>query len=144
RLGTADGWVRLHLAGALTLGLDAGALEEEAAAIDRESTAGRILALLRASPGALRHGEILTALADADEAAPPQEVHDGLWDLAFAGLITNDSFAALRSYGKGPAPKRGSRSTGRSRPDSRRGAARLSAAMMRQGASSPAELVTGP
>src|SRR5699024_12396104 len=33
RLGTADGWVRLHLAEALPLGLDAGALEASATAL---------------------------------------------------------------------------------------------------------------
>src|SRR5699024_7215150 len=74
----------------------------------------------------------------------PQDLHEGLWDLAFTGLVTNDSFEALRSYGRGPAPAPSARTTGRSRTLGRRGAARLSAAMMRQGASSPSELVTGP
>lgn len=144
RLGTADAWVRLHLADALPLGLEASRLGEAAAALAEGSLPARILSLLRGSPGALRHGEILTALADARQAVPPQEVHDALWDLAFAGLITNDSFGALRSYALGPAPSGTSRRSGRSRPASRRGAARLSAAMMRQGASSPSELITGP
>ena len=144
RLGAADGWVRLHLADALPLGLDAFRLEESATALPEDSLPARILSLLSSSPGALRHGEILTALADDGQAAPPPEIHDGLWELAFAGLITNDSFAPLRSYALGPAPSGTSRRGGRSRPTSRRGAARLSAAMMRQGASSPSELVTGP
>jgi ATP-dependent Lhr-like helicase len=165
RLGSADGWVRLHLADALPLGLDAGALEESASALAEGSLPARILALLRATPGALRHGEILTALADGagEDAAEdgggasrPQDVHEALWDLAFAGLVTNDSFEALRTYALGPAPSRGagrvggsgraggSGRGGRSRPLSRRGAARLSAAMMRQGAADPSQLVTGP
>ncbi|MBK0330409.1 ATP-dependent helicase [Brachybacterium sp. MASK1Z-5] len=155
RLGAADGWVRLHLADALPLGLDAGALEEAVAALVEGSLPARVLALLRATPGALRHGEILTALAsdaedEAGEAARPQDVHEALWDLAFAGLVTNDSFEALRTYALGPAPSRGAGRSGgagrssRSRPLTRRGAARLSAAMMRQGAAEPSQLVTGP
>ena len=144
RLGADDGWIRLHLADALPLGLDTEQLEEAASALVEGSLAARILELLRTTPGALRHGEILTALADGGEAARPQDLHEALWDLAFTGLVTNDSFEALRSYGRGPAPAPSVRATGRSRTLGRRGAARLSAAMMRQGASSPAELVTGP
>ena len=144
RLGADDGWIRLHLADALPLGLDAEQLEEAASALVEGSLAARLLELLRTTPGALRHGEILTALADGGEAARPQDLHEALWDLAFTGLVTNDSFEALRSYGRGPAPAPSARTTGRSRTLGRRGAARLSAAMMRQGASSPAELVTGP
>ena len=144
RLGADDGWIRLHLADALPLGLDAEQLEETASALVEGSLAARLLELLRTTPGALRHGEILTALADGGEAARPQDLHEALWDLAFTGLVTNDSFEALRSYGRGPAPAPSARTTGRSRTLGRRGAARLSAAMMRQGASSPSELVTGP
>ncbi|MDN5820848.1 MAG: DEAD/DEAH box helicase, partial [Brachybacterium sp.] len=144
RLGRDDAWIRLHLTDALPLGLDADALEEAAADLPTGSSAARILALLRGTPGALRHGEILTALADDGDALAPSEVHDALWDLAFRALITNDSFEALRSYGRGPAPTRTTRTGSRSRPLTRRGAARLSAAMMRQGATSVSELVPGP
>jgi ATP-dependent Lhr-like helicase len=143
RLGADDGWIRLHLADALPLGLDAEQLEEAASALVEGSLDARLLELLRTTPGALRHGELLSALADGGEAARPQDLHEALWDLAFTGLVTNDSFEALRSYGRGPAPAPSARSAGRSRTLGRRGAARLSAAMMRQGASSPAELVTG-
>src|SRR5699024_12428121 len=73
----------------------------------------------------------------------PTRRSSDLWELAFAGLITTDSFAALRSYVRGPSPAHGSRASRRSHPVGRRGAARLSAAMMRQGASSPSELVVG-
>ncbi|MGP5035414.1 ATP-dependent helicase [Brachybacterium alimentarium] len=144
RLGADDGWIRLHLADALPLGLDIEMLEESAAALAEGSLPSRILALLRAMPGALRHGEILTALADDGGAVHPPDLHEALWDLAFQGLITNDSFDALRSYGRGPATQRSARSSGRSRSLSRRGAARLSAAMMRQGVSSASEVVSGP
>ena len=147
RLGTDDGWIRLHLADALPLGLDATELEESAAGLPEGSLAARVLGLLRGTPGALRHGEILTAFADEGAAATPPEVHEALWDLAFSGLITNDSFEALRSYSHASA--RSGRGTGRvaagrSRPLTRRGAGRLSAAMMRQGVSSVSELTVGP
>ncbi|WP_460477529.1 ATP-dependent helicase [Brachybacterium huguangmaarense] len=144
RLGSTDAWVRLHLADALALGLDAAAVEEAAAQVADGTPAGRVLALLRAAPGALRHGEILRALADEGEAIDPPRVTEALWELAFSSLATNDSFQALRTYAQGPAPSRTSRATGRSRPLTRRGAARLSAAMMRAGASSPSELEIGP
>jgi len=133
RLGASDGWVRLHLADALPLGLDAAAIEEAADALAEGSVAARILALLRGSPGALRQGEILAALADQGEAVEPARVHEALWDLAFSSLVTNDSYQALRTHALGPA-KRRSHSAGRARPRPRRGAGRLSAAMMRAGA----------
>ncbi|ATG51667.1 ATP-dependent helicase [Brachybacterium vulturis] len=144
RLGRDDGWIRLHLADALPLGLDAEVLEEAAAELPAGTPAARILTLLRGTPGALRHGEILTALASDGDAVEPAALQEALWDLAFRALITNDSFEALRSYGRGPAPSRTSRSGARSRPLTRRGAARLSAAMMRQGAASVSDLVPGP
>ena len=146
RLGSDDGWVRLHLAGALPLGVDAEEVERAADALEPGSVPARILDLLRSSPGALRHGEILRSLADDGDAVGPADLTAALWDLAFATLITNDSFAVLRTHALGAAPRSGARRAGRSRPASRRGAARLSAAMMRTGTSSPSELaeVTGP
>src|SRR5699024_4744088 len=100
---------RRPVADARPSGLDADALEDAAAELPEGSPAARVLSLLRATPGALRHGEILTALADEGEAVDPAMVHEALWDLAFRGLITNDSFEALRSYGRGPAPSRSPR-----------------------------------
>lgn len=144
RLGTSDGWIRLHLAGALPLGLDADALETAAADLAPDSVARWILDLLRRSPGALRHGEILSALADEGHAAEPTAVTDALWQLAFSTLITNDSFQVLRTHALGPAPAKRARGSGRSRPLTPRGAARLSAAMLRAGATTPEQLVTGP
>ncbi|MGP9693324.1 ATP-dependent helicase [Brachybacterium sp. AOP25-B2-12] len=144
RLGASDGWIRLHLADALPLGLVAQDVEAAADALEDASVAGRILGLLRASPGALRHGEILTALADTGAAVEPALVTEALWDLAFTALITNDSFQALRSHGLGPAPRRSARSGGRSRPLTRRGAARLSAAMLRTGGPTVADVAAGP
>lgn len=140
RLGAADGWVRLHLADALPLGVDAAEVEQAAAALDPGSVAARVLDLLRSSPGALRHGEILRALAEDGEAVAPPDLTTALWDLAFSTLVTNDSFAALRGLALGPAPRSGARRGSRSRGGSRRGAARLSAAMLRTGTSTPAQL----
>ncbi|MEX1183561.1 MAG: helicase-related protein, partial [Gemmatimonadota bacterium] len=45
--------------------------------------------------GASFHSEIIAALPQHDEGA----VLDAVWDLVWAGLITNDTFAALRSLG---------------------------------------------
>src|SRR5699024_1064248 len=87
RLSADDGWIRLHLADALPLGLDAEALEEAAADLAAGSLAARILELLRSTPGALRHGEILAALADAGEAARPQALPQALWAPAFPGRV---------------------------------------------------------
>ncbi|MFC0673457.1 ATP-dependent helicase [Brachybacterium hainanense] len=148
RLGSDDGWVRLHLADALPLGLDAATIEDAADALAPGSVASRVLALLRGSPGALRHTEILRALAADPEgggAVDPPQLTEALWELAFSTLITNDSFAPLRGYAMGPArSSRPSRGRGRARPATRRGAARLSAAMLRAGAAHVSELETGP
>jgi len=51
--------------------------------------------------GASFHAELLTLLAEAG----PERTHDAIWDLVWAGLITNDTFAALRTR----AARRGSR-----------------------------------
>src|SRR5699024_6683066 len=80
------------------------------------SLPARLLTLLRETAGALRTGEILTALADREQAAPPPKVHDALWELAFAGLLTNDSFAAPRRYVREPRPPPGCRASPRPRP----------------------------
>src|SRR5690625_7344985 len=85
RLCTADGWVRLHLAEALPLGLDAGALEASATALVEDSLPARLLTLLRETAGALRTGEILTALADREQAEPPPKVRDAQRERALAG-----------------------------------------------------------
>ncbi|MBW3555005.1 MAG: DEAD/DEAH box helicase, partial [Gemmatimonadetes bacterium] len=45
--------------------------------------------------GASFHAEVLAALPDTE----PADVLEALWDLVWAGLVTNDTFAALRSLG---------------------------------------------
>jgi ATP-dependent helicase Lhr and Lhr-like helicase len=54
--------------------------------------------------GASFHAELLGALPDT----PGDAVLDAIWDLVWAGLITNDTFAALRALG---ARRRASRRT---------------------------------
>src|SRR5699024_4626081 len=144
RLGADDAWIRLHLADALPLGLEAEELAAAAADLAPGTAAARVLDLLRGTPGALRHVAIHSALAEDGGALSAREVREALWELALRALVTNVSSEALRSYGRGPRATRSSPAAGRSRPLTRRGAARLSAAMMRQGASSVSELAEGP
>jgi len=60
-----------------------------------------ILARLEAR-GASFHGELLTLLPEEG----PERVQEAIWDLVWAGLITNDTFAALRALA---APRRAAR-----------------------------------
>ncbi len=55
--------------------------------------------------GACFFTDLLVALSsgDAGEPARPQEIQDALWDLAWAGVVTNDAFAVLRSPRLTPA-----------------------------------------
>ncbi|MCO5314733.1 MAG: DEAD/DEAH box helicase [Solirubrobacterales bacterium] len=71
------------------------------------------------APEGEAHDAIRTALAESpsfwtDLAAVlefgPEELHGALWDLAFAGEITNDSFAPLRARRHRSVPASGSRS----------------------------------
>jgi len=65
----------------------------------------RLLAHLE-SRGASFHGELLTLLPEVG----PDRTQEAIWDLVWAGLLTNDTFAALRSL----AARRGSRPAHRS------------------------------
>ncbi len=68
--------------------------------LDLDDRHQRLLAHL-AARGASFHGELLTLLPDEGL----ERTHDAIWDLVWAGLVTNDTFAALRSL----ATRRGSR-----------------------------------
>ncbi|WP_341855705.1 hypothetical protein [Brachybacterium sp. GPGPB12] len=144
RLGADDGWIRLHLADALPLGLDADALEEAADALPDGALASRILALLAHHPGrgaARRDPHRAGRRRGGGAAAGPAR---GAVGPRLHGPGHQRLLRGARSYGRGPAKAPSARTTTRSRGLGRRGAARLSAAMMRQSASSPSELVTGP
>ena len=97
-----DGWVSLHLAetAPLTLPEPSGA---ETTELQRS-----ILAIL-AGGGAYFFRQLGAALAATDSAAAATNdrvLVEALWELVWAGLITNDTFAPLRSYLGGPAAPR--------------------------------------
>ncbi|MGY5766640.1 DEAD/DEAH box helicase [Brachybacterium sp. DNPG3] len=142
--------VRLHLADALALGLDAEELTGAAAALAPGSTAQAVLALLRESPGPVRPTDLAAALRGGGGGSGGggqvslAEVAEALSELALAGLASVDTAAVLLAPGAaaaGAPRRRASSRAGRGR----RGAARLSAALLRadeQGTVSAA--VAGP
>ncbi len=92
-----DGWISLHLADTAPLTL-AEPLGEETTELQRD-----ILGVL-AGGGAYFFRQLGTALARPGGAAvDDKELAAALWQLVWAGLVTNDSFAPLRSYLGGPA-----------------------------------------
>lgn len=90
-----DGWVSLHLADTARLTLpDAG--EVETTELQRailESLAGG---------GAYFFRQLGQAVGSMDD----KSLNHALWDLVWAGLVTNDTFAPLRSFLGGPAAPR--------------------------------------
>jgi ATP-dependent Lhr-like helicase len=97
-LAGGDGWVSLHLADTaqLTLPEPSGAATTE---LGRE-----ILAAL-AGGGAYFFRQLGAAINSTDDAA----LVSALWDLVWAGLVTNDTFAPLRAHLGGPARTRAPR-----------------------------------
>ena len=92
----SDGWVSLHLADSaqLTLAEPSG---DETTELQRS-----ILASL-AGGGAFFFRQLSGAVGSMDD----KELTTALWDLVWAGLVTNDTFSPLRSYlGGKAAPKR--------------------------------------
>ncbi|MGX5682121.1 Lhr family ATP-dependent helicase, partial [Schumannella luteola] len=87
-----DGWVSLHLADSAPLTL-AEPLGEETTELQRD-----ILGAL-AGGGAYFFRQLGAAVGSTDDKA----LNAALWELVWAGLITNDSFAPLRSSLGGPA-----------------------------------------
>ena len=69
--------------------------EDAVARIDTFDERHRTILDRLAARGASFHAELAAALPDHDADA----VVDAVWDLVWAGLITNDTFAALRSLG---------------------------------------------
>ncbi|CAN5558442.1 ATP-dependent helicase [soil metagenome] len=90
-----DGWVSLHLAdtAAVTLAEPSG---DETTELQRE-----ILGAL-AGGGAFFFRQLAQAIGAPDDA----ELNTALWELVWAGLITNDTLSPLRAYLGGPAAKR--------------------------------------
>lgn len=86
----SDGWVSIHLPHLAPLSLgEVTPLEADAESAERHE---RILAVL-ASGG----GFFFRQLADATGATDDARLADDLWQLVWAGLITNDTFAPVRA-----------------------------------------------
>ncbi|WP_207454300.1 ATP-dependent helicase [Desertivibrio insolitus] len=105
-----DGWVSLHLADTAPLTLP-DPTGEETTALQRE-----VLASL-AGGGAYFFRQLSNAVGSTDD----KELLTAIWDLVWAGLVTNDTFAPLRSHvgGKASATRRQPRARayrGRARP----------------------------
>lgn len=81
QLGERDGWVQLWPA-------DMGLARVE---VDLSETAAKLLELLAAG-GAWRASDL------GDDRLSQAEVNRGLWELAWAGLVGTDSFAAVRQW----------------------------------------------
>ncbi|MDQ1529247.1 MAG: ATP-dependent helicase Lhr and Lhr-like helicase, partial [Actinomycetota bacterium] len=95
----SDGWVSLHLAESAPITL-AAPQDVETTELQRE-----ILVAL-AGGGAYFFRQLGTAVGSMDDG----ELATALWDLLWAGLITNDTFAPLRAFlGGKAAPKRAPR-----------------------------------
>jgi ATP-dependent Lhr-like helicase len=95
----SDGWISLHLAetAAVTLPLP---VDVETSELQRE-----ILVAL-AGGGAYFFRQLGAAVGSTDD----RELATALWDLVWAGLVTNDTFAPLRSFlGGKAAPRRAPR-----------------------------------
>jgi ATP-dependent Lhr-like helicase len=100
----SDGWVSLHLADTvrLTLPEPSGDETTELQRSILESLAGG---------GAFFFRQLGQAVGSTDDKA----LNAALWELVWAGLVTNDTFSPLRSYLGGPAaPKRTRSYRGRS------------------------------
>ena len=96
-LGARDGRVRLYRrehARAL--------LEPPAGLTEATPLHGAVLDHLRAR-GASFLFELEDAVRDAAGEVPAAELEAALWDLVWAGLLTNDTFAPLRGLGRAPA-----------------------------------------
>jgi ATP-dependent Lhr-like helicase len=104
-LGERDGRIALYLADCVEklLPPDDVRLTPDAASATgaRDTTAAAILEYLGA------HGaSFFGPLHEAAGGGYPAETVRALWDLAWRGLITNDTFHALRAFTASPAPRR--------------------------------------
>jgi len=89
-LGRDDGWISLYLAE------DAGLLLPQGPSDDLSENSSRLLEALSGG-GAMFFRQIQSAAGISQD----QELLDSLWDLVWAGLITNDTIAPLRALIRG-------------------------------------------
>jgi ATP-dependent Lhr-like helicase len=107
-LGPKDGWVALFLRSALD-GLDvasAGGQGPRADGEGAESPALREVLLERLGRGACFLLDLMQAAERAGDRPRRESFESALWDLVWAGLITNDTFAPLRALGGGARGQR--------------------------------------
>jgi ATP-dependent Lhr-like helicase len=105
----SDGWVSFHLAenARLTLPDPSG---PEAGAVETTELQRHILEAM-AGGGAYFFRQLGQAIGSTDDKA----LNAALWELVWAGLVTNDTFSPLRAYLGGPAaPQRARNYRGRS------------------------------
>ncbi|MBM7366681.1 ATP-dependent Lhr-like helicase [Gordonia hydrophobica] len=119
-IGGADGWVALHLADAAPLTLRPPQTDELEAA---QRTVLDALDRL----GAVRFRELSAALTESGAPVDDGELSDLLWDLVWAGHLTNDSFSVVRAA---LDPPRTSRSAATSAHRTRGRAPRLRSARL--------------
>jgi ATP-dependent Lhr-like helicase len=111
-LAGSDGWVSLHLADTAQVTLAAAPTDD---ALETTELQREILVSM-AGGGAYFFRQLASAVGSTDDA----ELTTAIWDLVWAGLITNDTFSPLRSFlGGKAAPSRAPRTRayrGRARP----------------------------
>ena len=95
----SDGWVSLHLA-------DTARLTLAAPGGDDTTELQRSILEAMAGGGAYFFRQLGQAVGSTDD----KKLNAALWELVWAGLVTNDTFSPLRSYLGGPAAPRRSRS----------------------------------
>src|SRR5690606_35886725 len=110
-LSGGDGWLTLHLAESAPLTLaEAGPEQQEL--IGQSELHGRIVDAL-AGGGAYFFRQLATSLS-VPQPVDDKDLANALWDLAWAGLVTNDTLAPLRTR-LGATTAR-PRASGRGRP----------------------------
>ncbi|WP_232820426.1 DEAD/DEAH box helicase [Brachybacterium sp. YJGR34] len=137
-----DPLLRLHLEGALALAVDAEEQRSRRAALPAGSLAHQVLEALEDAVGPVRLTDLAAAVRrrrGEERTLALAEVAEALEELALAGLATPDALAALPGRRRGARPattsapsRSGAGRRGRSASRrGRRGAARLSAALLR-------------
>lgn len=99
-LGDSDGWVSLHTAESAPF-----TLPTEPRPFDETELHRSILEAL-AGGGAYFYRQLSDAIGSLDDSA----LTPALWDLVWAGIVTNDTLAPLRAYLGGPARRPAPRS----------------------------------
>lgn len=119
-----DGWVALHLAESQELTLPPWEKLKATAAEVTDTIQAALLEILADGAARFSH-QLMTALGDRGHAVSASALETALWDAVWAGLITNDTFAPVRSMISGKSAHKQKTRTPVARSAGRRGAARL-------------------